>query len=61
MVRETIRTPLRITRLLGGERTPQRCLACGGRVALGDEHVVRIHGALLHAGCALYRRRAYNS
>lgn len=57
MARDTIRAPALITRLLAADRAPQRCLSCGGRIAHVDEHVVRIHGALLHAGCALYRPR----
>ncbi|HEX8646269.1 MAG TPA: hypothetical protein VF715_05170 [Thermoleophilaceae bacterium] len=35
-----------------------RCLACGGRVEAGSEHVILIRGDLLHAGCALYSRQA---
>ena len=58
MVRDTIRAPRRITRLLRADRADHRCLGCGGRVASGDQHVVRVHGELLHAGCALYRPRS---
>jgi hypothetical protein len=57
MVRDTIRTTNRLSRLIRGGATPRCCLRCGRRVAHGDEHVVRIHGDLLHAGCALYRPR----
>jgi hypothetical protein len=32
------------------------CLACGTRIGT-DEPTIKIHGALVHLRCAVYRRR----
>jgi hypothetical protein len=41
----------------GGVREERpSCLVCGARVGSGDP-TIRIRGALVHMGCAVYRRR----
>ena len=40
--------------LRGGE--VGHCVACGGRVKVGDPYV-RVRGMVFHSACARYRRR----
>jgi len=40
----------------GGDGGRDRCIACG-RPIRDPRHAVRIHGAMAHRDCALYRRR----
>jgi hypothetical protein len=55
MVNQALQSPRNVVRRLSGSDRDARCLGCGERLRPGDEHVVRIHGTALHAGCALYR------
>ena len=40
----------------GAEDERASCLACGTRIGTG-EPAIKIHGALVHLRCAVYRRR----
>jgi hypothetical protein len=40
----------------GAQNERPSCLACGDRIGR-DEPTIKIHGALVHLRCAVYRRR----
>jgi hypothetical protein len=58
MTRIEPRTFLASAAVKRGESHHERtsCLACGARIGNG-EPTIKIHGALVHMRCAVYRRR----